>query len=60
MTRSIYVIKAKPGPAKIGIASKPARRFCSLQAASSVPLLPQYVGECDAEDANLDTWLIGY
>lgn len=51
MTRSIYVIRAQPGPVKVGIATKPKSRLCFLQVAAFVPLSLEFIGECLAENS---------
>src|SRR4051794_19258305 len=49
MSRSIYVIRSKPGPVKVGIAGAPRKRLSTLRTASAVPLFLDFAAETDGD-----------
>lgn len=53
-SRSIYVVRSEPGPVKVGIAGRVARRLSQLRVSSAVPLHLFFCAETDDDVALLE------
>jgi hypothetical protein len=56
-TTSIYVIRSKAGPVKIGIAARPRNRLSQLRTSSHLPLFLDYAAEVPGNAKGLEDYV---